>query len=525
MTASLAQGAAKGFHVRERLRHEMADPAFPSRAEPARAKPRHEPPAAERTPANAVVALQRTAGNRATAWAVAVLQRQPTFGNLFPTDEPIPGAEVVRLEKVAGKWKEIGRKFNRTARGTYDFVVRDGRLWAVKAKRTFGAAGHTEAAQGNRVAFAGQVTFEAGTLKGWNDGSGHFRPAAAGPAEPFRKAAIDAGLDKEAFDRHPDGLKRPRPPGEKGPQLPVDQPTTTPHSPGEPVKVGPGPPRLDDLERDYGAPRSTPTAPEPVPAPAPTVEISPPRPAAVPSSASSTAHDLAVELSDKVTFTRRMTRLTELVQWGLEAWKIYDLVVLVAQAQNMAAATLAEGTPYRQAIDEARRVADRASDAQRQYNALDLRASMPSHETAPVDWDSECTLFQVQSDYVWIESDLFKARSSIEASIKQLGERRRQLQKGMDERVQALDLPITSLVYAEAYLFAAAGRQINDRIDEAIASYRDADRAIEMQQRFAQAAVKTLEIRLRALRGSGRFSDIPDAELRATPLSSFTIPR
>ena len=150
---------------------------------------------------------------------------------------------------------------------------------------------------------------------------------------------------------------------------------------------------------------------------------------------------------------------------------------------------------------------------------------MPSHETAPADWDSAYTLFQVQSDYVWIESDLFKARSSIEASIKQLGERRRQLQKGMDERVQALDLPITSLVYAEAYLFAAAGRQINDRIDEAIASYRDADRAIEMQQRFAQAAVKTLEIRLRALRGSGRFSDIPDAELRATPLSSFTMPR
>ena len=91
--------------------------------------------------------------------------------------------------------------------------------------------------------------------------------------------------------------------------------------------------------------------------------------------------------------------------------------------------------------------------------------------------------------------------------------------------MQALDLPITSLVYVEAYLFASAGRQINERIDEAIASYQDADNAIEMQQRFAQAAVKTLEMRLRALRGSGRFSDIPEAELRGTPLSSFTMPR
>ena len=70
--------------------------------------PRDESPGVERSPANAVVALQRTAGNRATARAIAVLQRQPTFGNLFPDDAPIPDAEVVRLEKVDGKWREIG---------------------------------------------------------------------------------------------------------------------------------------------------------------------------------------------------------------------------------------------------------------------------------------------------------------------------------------------------------------------------------------------------------------------------------
>jgi hypothetical protein len=236
----------------------------------------------ERTAANSVLALQRTAGNRATARAVAVLQRQPTFGNLYG-DEPAPGAEVVRLEKVAGKWKEMGRKFNRTARGWYDFVVRDGRLYAVKAKRTLRAGGHTEAAQGNRVAFAGQVEFEAGTLKGWNDGSGHYRPAAE-----FRQAAIDASLSAETFAPHPDTLKRPREPREIGPQLPVEQPATRPRDPGGGAKVGPGSPRLDELERDYRAPRAAPAAPEPAPAPTPTptptptVEVSPPRPAAVP---------------------------------------------------------------------------------------------------------------------------------------------------------------------------------------------------------------------------------------------------
>jgi hypothetical protein len=199
---------------------------------------------------NSVVALQRTAGNRATARAIAVLQRQPSFGNLFPEDAPHPDARVVRLEKVEGKWKEIGPRYSKTARGNYDFVVRDGRLLAVKAKRTFGAAGHVEAAQGHRVGFSGQVEFEAGVLKRWNDGSGHVRPASAGPtAEKFRQPAIDAGLDKELFERHPEAMKRPRRAGEKGPQLPVQQPATRPPTPGKPPKVGPGPPRLDELEK------------------------------------------------------------------------------------------------------------------------------------------------------------------------------------------------------------------------------------------------------------------------------------
>ena len=85
-------------------------------------------------------------------------------------------------------------------------------------------------------------------------------PQRTPPPRCFAKHAIDAGLDKDAFDRHPDNLKRPRPPGEKGPQLPVEQPATRPRTPGEPAKVGPGPSRWDELER-YLAPRSAPAAP------------------------------------------------------------------------------------------------------------------------------------------------------------------------------------------------------------------------------------------------------------------------
>jgi hypothetical protein len=191
----------------------------------------------------------------------------------------------------------------------------------------------------------------------------------------------------------------------------------------------------------------------------------------------------------------------------------------------MAAATLADGTPYRRAIDEAVRVADKAASTQRQYNALDLKSSMPSHETAPADWDSAYSLFQIQSDFLWIENDLSKTRSSIAGSITELEARRKQLKEGMEERERALLFSITSLPYAEAYLFASAGGQINNRIDEAIASYEDANKAVEMQQQFARAAVKTLETRLRALGGSGRFGDISEGELRGTPLSKFTMSR
>lgn len=340
-------------------------------------------------------------------------------------------------------------------------------------------------------------------------------PAVQGAPAPDAPAGVDEPA-AEPEETEPTTRRRPREEG-SGPR--GRKPATVRSLSGR----GTTTPRGADLR----AGKTTETEPRrssPV-APAPPVEAIPRPRVAVPSSAASTARELAAELSDQATFTRRMTTATQLVQWGLEAWKIYDLVVLVAQAQNMAAATLAEGTPYRRAINEARSVADRAADTQRQYNALELRVAMPSHETAPVDWDSAYTLFQIQSDFVWIENDLSKTRSSIAGSIKELVARHRQLEEGMEERERALLFPVTSLPYAEAYLFASAGREINDCIDEAIASYEDADKAIERQQLFARAAAKTLELRLRALGDSGRFGDIADAELRGTPLSTFTMPR
>jgi hypothetical protein len=208
-----------------------------------------------------VVALQGLAGNRATA---ALLQREvagPTYGNM-PRDLPKQGSSgaVVQLKNVNGTWKEIGPRYSRTARGLYDFVVKDGQLYAVKAKSTMDPFGHTEAARGQRVHWAGQVEFESGKVKHWNDGSGHYRPPSS-----MREPAVRAGLPDDKFTQHPENKVRPR--TGPGPQLPVEQPATKPRTPGEQPKVGPGPPREAEFEERFGKkkPPATPAAPTPAP--------------------------------------------------------------------------------------------------------------------------------------------------------------------------------------------------------------------------------------------------------------------
>ncbi|WP_158685878.1 DUF4157 domain-containing protein [Achromobacter spanius] len=185
-----------------------------------------------------------------------LLQRDasgPTYGNL-PRDLPAPGSsgDVVRLRNVNGTWKEVGPKYVRTARGNYDFVVKDGEIFAVKSKRTVGGGyGHTEAARGERVNWAGQVDFESGKVKTWNDGTGHYRSLSS-----MRDPAVRAGLPDEKFVQHPDNVGRPRPRGSL-PQLPVEQPATKPRVPGEQPKVPAGPPRMEEFEQRFGKKAAT----------------------------------------------------------------------------------------------------------------------------------------------------------------------------------------------------------------------------------------------------------------------------
>lgn len=167
----------------------------------------------------------------------------PTYGNL-PRDAPMPGERVI-LERADRNWREVSEKarFGRPkpvrAAGWYAYVIQDGKIYAVKAdpNAVGRQPGHTEAARGGRVSYAGMVHIgHDGKITAWNNDSGHYRPAAS-----MRQTAIDAGFPDDGTWQ-----ERRRVPGEK-PQLPVSQPATKPRD-GGPAKVPPGPDRSRELE-------------------------------------------------------------------------------------------------------------------------------------------------------------------------------------------------------------------------------------------------------------------------------------
>jgi hypothetical protein len=183
----------------------------------------------------------------------------PTFGNL-PGDVPLPGSgfKRVELKKVDDVWYEVSPRAPMSrASGNYDFVVQDGRIWAVKSKGPFG---HTEAAGGGRVAYAGQVKFggpggRRGVVTEWSNASGHYAPVSA-----FKENAVKAGLPEDKFVP----IKGEKP--EQGPQLPVAQP--------RPGHVKPPTPEVKPPTPEFKPP-----TPEFKP---PTVEVKPPTPEVTP---------------------------------------------------------------------------------------------------------------------------------------------------------------------------------------------------------------------------------------------------
>jgi Domain of unknown function (DUF4157) len=171
---------------------------------------------------------------------VARQGERATFGNL-PQDAPQSEARRWRLIEEGGRWYTEDSRGNRfTARGTYAFVVQGGNTWVVRPTGAMGGGGpgHTEAARGGRVEYAGLVNFSSapgsrGTLRSWSNASGHYLPVSS-----FAQAS---GLPMDKFEPYRGGGVG----GIKG-QLPVFQPPAgATISPVEPPEKAAAPPAAE----------------------------------------------------------------------------------------------------------------------------------------------------------------------------------------------------------------------------------------------------------------------------------------
>jgi len=108
------------------------------------------------------------------------------YYNLFPEDVAIVTRRTgFALVHRSGKWVTVTYRKNGdecvfTAKGTYDYVVRNGTIQLIRLQDI---SSHTVLAGEGPVEYAGQMKFgcsrgNRGQLLWWDNGSGHFKPRA-----------------------------------------------------------------------------------------------------------------------------------------------------------------------------------------------------------------------------------------------------------------------------------------------------------------------------------------------------------
>jgi hypothetical protein len=241
------------------------------------------------------------------------------------------------------------------------------------------------------------------------------------------------------------------------------------------------------------------------------------------------ARDLVAE-SAKYEWDLKLISGATTAAWGyLHYLNIKAHILEIARAYDLAIALSAKEMPFQKEIDAAYQAESHAKEVQAYFNSLDLRASIPSPRTP--EWNSQYDLYPIQVNYLNLESKLHQSIEWLKTAQSDLEKQQEDMIDLMRDREKYLQFPITSLPYAEAYFFADAGGKINPALRNAQASYRDAQRAAEFADRMAQAAAKTLELRIRELiskefpdieKPGGEFSDLSTDEIRSSDLEKFT---
>jgi hypothetical protein len=250
-----------------------------------------------------------------------------------------------------------------------------------------------------------------------------------------------------------------------------------------------------------------------------TVEVKTPP---VPEKPVVSASDLAAEISETETSNRQMLKAATFARYALEAYSFLAVLEQIAGSLNMAAATLAQGSPYAKEMRQAQATAAKAKELADYYDALDLRKYIPPNGWLA--WEGWYSLQQAQFSFYEMESHLHEALEAVEACQKNLDDQVSAISDALAEKGTALLFTPVSTPYADIYLFADAARVVKVQLHDAFGSYKRAHREIYRSQKFAQAHIKFMEIRLRQLGAGGLVTlDIETEDLLHAPLDKFTM--
>ncbi|WP_283093916.1 hemagglutinin repeat-containing protein [Pseudomonas sp. MWU12-2345] len=104
------------------------------------------------------------------------------LSNLFPDDPAMPGPRYKLIQTEMGDFKyQMPNGDLRTPKGVFDFVQVDGEIRIAPPKNDPDVSGHLSLSRGADVDYAGTIQFsQKGSLKFWDNSSGHYQPSAAG---------------------------------------------------------------------------------------------------------------------------------------------------------------------------------------------------------------------------------------------------------------------------------------------------------------------------------------------------------
>jgi hypothetical protein len=245
-------------------------------------------------------------------------------------------------------------------------------------------------------------------------------------------------------------------------------------------------------------------------------------PGGTPSMGGPTARSAAVEIFKNSAAMDNLEFAAKTIRWYLEVKKFADTLETIAQSISMAAATLAKGSPYYKELQEGDAFASRAKALDDQYSAIDLRGKAP-HQGDP-EWDGWSDLQQVQMYWYLTEGKLTDALESISESRKNLKKQMSALRDQLKEKEESLVFAMTSLPWADVYLFGDAARQIGRNLEQADLYLQEADNQVRLQRGYARVSIQIIEIRLRELGVEGLVGlDIETKDLKKAELSNFTM--